>query len=276
MKITANYPIGIFDSGLGGLTVLKEIQEMLPNENIIYLGDTARLPYGIRTPETIIKYSLNNTNFLVKQGIKLLVVACNTSSATSLKSIRERFDVPVIGVIEPGAKMAVSVTTNGNIGVIGTEATIKSSAYSKAIHSFYSSIKSTPVIIEQSCPLFVPLIEEGWFDDPVTEAVARRYIGNMKVDTLVLGCTHYPLIKEIIGRVIGEDVKLVDSALSTAHEVKIMLERLNLLSSNNNANGGRALTKFYVTDGMKRFKDIGRRFLSSEIDDIEEIDLVDY
>ncbi|MBF0541839.1 MAG: glutamate racemase [Nitrospirae bacterium] len=264
MKITKNLPIGIFDSGLGGLTVLKEIQELLPNENIIYLGDTARVPYGIRTPETIIKYSLSNTNFLIKKDIKLLVVACNTSSATSLESIREEFNIPVIGVIEPGAKMAASVTTNRNIGVIGTDATIKSSAYSKAIHSLNSSIEVT----ERPCPLFVPLIEEGWLNDPVTEAVAKRYLENMTVDTLVLGCTHYPLIKEVIGRVIGTNVKLVDSALSTALEVKSMLEKLDLLS-NNNTNS----TKFFVTDGLIRFKDIGRGFLSREIDDIEKIDL---
>lgn len=260
-----NRPIGIFDSGLGGLTVLREIQGILPNEDIIYLGDTARVPYGIRTPETIIKYSLSNTNFLVKQGIKLLVVACNTSSATSLESIRERFDVPVIGVIEPGARMAVSITSNGHIGVIGTEATIRSSAYTNAITSFNSVLKVT----ELACPLFVPLIEEGWLDDPITEAVCRRYLLDMKeeIDTLVLGCTHYPLIKDVIGRVIGRDVSLVDSAVSAALEVKRTLEQLGLLSKTHLS------YKFFVTDGIERFKDIGRRFLSRKLEDIQKIEL---
>jgi glutamate racemase len=312
MKISQDSPIGIFDSGLGGLTVLKEIQELLPNENIIYLGDTARVPYGIRTPETIIKYSLSNTNFLIRHDIKLLVVACNTSSATSIESIRKNFDVPIIGVIEPGAMMAVSVTVNGHIGVIGTAATINSSAYSKAIKAFDSSYQvafnrittlassSTPQRTEQyasvvsslppcstsernlvsikvteiACPLFVPLIEEGWLNDSITEAIALRYLKDLpqEIDTLVLGCTHYPLIKGVIGSVMGKDVRLVDSAFSTAIQVKQMLLEMNLLS-NSKKEGA---YKFYVTDGMERFKDIGRKFLLRELDDIEVIDLLCY
>ncbi|OGW44298.1 MAG: glutamate racemase, partial [Nitrospirae bacterium RBG_16_43_11] len=199
-------PIGVFDSGIGGLTVLKEIITVLPNEDTLYLGDTARLPYGTKSEETVVKYSIENTRFLLKYNIKLLVVACNTASAVSLSELRKQFSIPIIGVVEAGARAASRATKNGKVGIIGTETTVSSGAYTKAIREINADIET----FGQSCPLFVPLVEEGWIDDDVTLAVAERYLGGFKnkgIDTLVLGCTHYPLLKGIIQKVMGNDVR---------------------------------------------------------------------
>jgi len=199
-------PIGIFDSGIGGLTVLKEIITALPDEDTLYLGDTARLPYGTKSEETVIKYSVENTRFLLKYNIKLLVVACNTASAVSLQVLRKQFSIPIVGVIEAGARAASRATKNGKVGIIGTETTVSSGAYTKAIREINSDIDT----FGQSCPLFVPLVEEGWIDDDVTFTVAERYLGNLKdkgIDTLVLGCTHYPLLKGVIQKVMGDSVR---------------------------------------------------------------------
>lgn len=259
-------PIGVFDSGIGGLTVLKELNKELPEEGIIYLGDTARVPYGIRSAETVRRYSFENTAFLVSKGIKMLIVACNTASAVSLDDIRERFKIPVLGVISPGARAAVAATKNKRIGIIGTEATINSSAYTKEIKIHNPDIE----VIGIPCPLFVPIVEEGFNDDDIARLIANRYLQGLKesgIDTLVLGCTHYPLLKEVISEVVGRDIVLIDSAIETAKEAKIKIQTLGIQGSPKT----NPLRRFYVTDSPERFKRIGERFLGSAIDNIEKV-----
>ncbi|MCG6552550.1 MAG: glutamate racemase [Candidatus Magnetominusculus sp. LBB02] len=265
-KNMADMPIGIFDSGVGGLTVLKEIHARLPAESTIYLGDTARVPYGIRSAETVIKYSLENGAFLVEKGIKLLIIACNTASAVSLNIIRNAFKIPVLGVIEPGAKAAVLATKNGRVGVIGTEATIQSGAYGRTIRDIDKHI----VVVERSCPLFVPLVEEGWLDNEVVELAARRYLAEMRlsnIDTLVLGCTHYPLLKKVIKKVMGDDVVLIDSAIEKAKNVTKILTSSGLLNTPETP----TFRKYYVTDCPERFQQIGKRFMVDSLEDITKI-----
>jgi glutamate racemase len=248
--------IGIFDSGVGGLTVLKEIMAALPEENTIYLGDTARVPYGIRSPETVTRYSFENTQFLLSQEIKILVIACNTASAISLEAVKREFPLPVLGVLEPGARAAIAATRTGKIGVIGTEATIGSGAYEKAVRSVSPGIE----VFTQACPLFVSLVEEGWTDNDVAELVARRYLGGLReqgIDTLVLGCTHYPLLKKVIARVMGDGITLIDSATETAREVAAVLGKLNWLRPDS----GAAVRRYFVTDSPARFERVGKLFL---------------
>lgn len=261
-------PIGIFDSGVGGLTVLKEIFRVLPEESTIYLGDTARVPYGIRSPETVTRYSFENAEFLVSKGIKLLVIACNTASAVSLEAIREMFSIPVIGVIEPGAKAAAAATKNRKIGIIGTEATINSGAYTKGIKAVDSSIEVNGF----ACPLFVPLVEEGFTDDDITALVAERYLKDVKaagVDTLVLGCTHYPLLKPVISKVMGRDIALIDSAIETVGKIKELLTGHDMATRIPNE----PEKFFYVTDAAERFARVGERFLGQEIRHLYKIDI---
>lgn len=263
-----NSPIGVFDSGIGGLTVLKEIFRMLPDEGTIYLGDTARVPYGIRSPETVMRYAFENTQFLVSKGIKLLVIACNTASSISLEAIRKAVSIPVIGVIEPGACAAVRVTRNKRIGVIGTEATIRSNAYKRAINA----IESSAEVFGLPCPLFVPLVEEGWTEGEITRMVAERYLDGLKerdVDTLVLGCTHYPLLKGIISEVMGTNVILIDSAVETAKGTMAVLKKQGIEADVKK----NTLRQFYVTDSPDRFIEVGGRFLEQEIKHIEKIDV---
>jgi glutamate racemase len=259
-------PIGIFDSGVGGLTVFKEVTTLLPQEDIIYLGDTARIPYGTRSPQTIIKYSMKNTKFLLSRGIKLLVVACNTSSAVSLRCLQHGNAIPIIGVIEPGARKAAQVTRNKKVGVIGTEATLRSRAYEDCIHGIDVQIK----VFGQPCPLFVPLVEEGWIDNQVTYLTAQSYLYPLQeetIDTLVLGCTHYPLLKDVISQIMGDGVYLVNSAMETAEEVKKVLEEKDL--ANNEAR--ERFYTFYVTDNADRFIKVGERFLGTELREVREI-----
>jgi len=272
-------PIGIFDSGVGGLTVVKEVIRHLPNESIIYLGDTARVPYGIKSPETVIKYSRQNTNFLKERGIKLLVAACNTSSAVSLSILREETDISVIGVIEPGARAAVRNTKTGNIGVIGTEATIKSGAYEKAINQWsvvsgqWSGKKIE--VASKACPMFVPLAEEGWFENEVAEMTAEVYLSDFRgkrIDVLVLGCTHYPLLKKTIQKSVGNMVILIDSAEETAKEIEILLRERGLLSD-----GKSRFVDFYVTDNPERFSKVGKAFLGENgLSRLSAVDLSNY
>ncbi len=248
--------IGIFDSGIGGLTVLKEIMAKLPDENIIYLGDTARVPYGIRSAETVTRYSFENTNFLLSQEIKMLVVACNTATAVSLEAIKKEFPLPVIGVLEPGARAAVAATKTRKVGIIGTEATISSGAYEKAIKRLAPDVEVTSL----ACPLFVPLAEEGWTDNDVAELVAGKYLAPFRktgIDMLVLGCTHYPLLKTVISKAVGPGITLIDSATETAKEVADVLEKLKWRGGM----AGEIIRKFYVTDTPMRFEAIGKRFL---------------
>jgi len=261
-----NKPIGVFDSGIGGLTVLKEVFRKLPDESTVYLGDTARVPYGIRSAETVTRYSFENTGFLVSMGIKVLVVACNTVSAVSLEEIKGKLSMPVIGVIEPGARAAVRATRNKNVGVIGTEATVNSGAYARIIRAIDASIR----VFSLPCPLFVPLAEEGLTDDAIATMVAERYLKNLKekgIDTLVLGCTHYPLLKDVIGKVMGEGITLIDSATETVGEIKETLVRNDIKGSPSR----QPLRKFYVTDAPEKFLKVGERFLGEKIAHIEKI-----
>ncbi len=261
-------PIGIFDSGVGGLTVMREVMEQLPEEHIVYLGDTARVPYGVRSPETVLKYSLENAQFLMSMGVKIIVIACNTSSAVSLSALREKFPIPVVGVVEPGARAAVKMTRIKRVAVIGTETTIKSGSYEKAINSIDAAIEVSGV----ACPLFVPLIEEGWLEGEVVNLTVEKYLSPLRsdsVDTLVLGCTHYPMIKEVIQDLVH--IPLIDSAVETAREVKEVLYHKGLL----HAGQGPAVKKFFVTDSPEKFIHIGERFLNHTISNISKINLGD-
>ncbi len=260
-----NSPIGIFDSGLGGLTVLRAIKRTLSDESIVYLGDTARLPYGTKSKESIIRFSMENAEFLIKKGVKLIVVACNTSSAVALPYLKERLTVPVFGVIEPGSKLSAKITKNGRIGIIGTTATIKSRTYVKKIKRFNSSVR----VFTKACPLFVPFIEEGWLEHPVLEEVAHIYLDELRskgIDTLVLGCTHYPLIKKLIKRVVGGDVRLIDSGEALSEEIKFYLKEKNLLAKNKNP-----FYHYYLTDKPQRFKEMAEMFLGDKITHIIKV-----
>lgn len=267
-KQNVDLPIGIFDSGLGGLTVLKEILLRMPGEETIYLGDTARVPYGIRSPETVTRYSFENTRFLFSKGIKILIVACNTVSSVSLDAIKKTVSLPVVGVIEPGAKAAVGATINKRIGVIGTSATIRSGAYSRAIHSLDQAVQ----VFELPCPLFVPLVEEGWTEGAIVEMTAEKYLKEIRdtgIDTLVLGCTHYPLIKDVLSKVMGKKVTLIDSAIETAKEIEGILKSSSLLRAGNAA----SFHRFFVTDSPDKFVVVGEKFLGRKIESIDKIEL---
>lgn len=256
--------IGIFDSGVGGLTVYKAIRNNFPEEDLIYFGDTARVPYGPKSPNNIIEYSLQNARFLLQQGIKILVIACNTSSAVAIPALQKLTDIPIIGVIEPGAEQAVKTTKNKCIGIIGTEGTIMSKAYPKAI------LKLIPdaYIVSAACPLFVPLVEEGWIDHPVTEKVASIYLADMKnqgVDTLVLGCTHYPLLSKTIQKIMGEDVTLVDSAMAITEYLTRYLRADN--------DGQKGTDTFYVSDNENKFAQIAARILDANFGNLTRVRL---
>ncbi|MBN2097953.1 MAG: glutamate racemase [Candidatus Omnitrophica bacterium] len=260
-------PIGIFDSGIGGLTVVREIIKQLPDEDIIYFGDTARLPYGNKSAETVTRFSIENTKFLRKFGVKFIVVACNTSSSVSLPTLKRRFNVPIIGVITSAVRKAVELSQAARIGIIGTRATIASSCYQGEIKRINPRFKSFAV----ACPLFVPLAEEGWTDDQVTLEVARRYLRPLlakDIDTLILGCTHYPLLKNIITKVMGRDIKFVDSAEETAKEVKNFLLKNQLYTSRNSHP---RICKFYVSDEPAVFKKVGKRFLGKTIKSVKKV-----
>jgi glutamate racemase len=262
--------IGIFDSGVGGLTVLKEITRVLPQEDTIYLGDTARVPYGTKSPETVTRYAHEITAFLVKREIKLLVTACNTASAVSLESLKNHYSIPIVGVIEPGARSAACATRSGKVGVIGTEGTIRSSAYTRAIKRINPEIE----VITRPCPLFVPLAEEGWVDNEVARLTARIYLRGLKddgVDTLVLGCTHYPILKGIIAETMGTEVRLVDSAEETAHTVAEILRNRNLLRPSSEKGNHH----FFVTDVPAGFIRVGNRFLGNKLGDVHQVSLED-
>ncbi len=261
-------PIGIFDSGIGGLSVVKEIRRLLPDESIVYFGDTARLPYGTKSKETIVRFSKEIVRFLLQCRVKLIVVACHTASSFSLPALKRQFDVPVVGVVRPGARAAVRKTRSGRIGVLGTRSTVTSGSYAKAIQKLDSKAK----VFSQSCPLFVPLVEEGHFHDEITRQVAEKYLLPMKrlnPDTVVLGCTHYPLIRGVIQEILGRDITLIDSARETAEEVKEIIER-NRLSS---MNGRVSDCKFFVSDEPKRFAKIGSLFLKDTIRSVRKATL---
>lgn len=258
--MSASRPIGIFDSGVGGLTVARRMQDILPAEDVIYFGDTARVPYGAKSKETVTKFSVENVEFLMKYDVKLILVACNTASSLSLDFLKKRFRVPIIGVIAPGARQAVSSTRNGRIGVIGTRATAASGAYEKAI----KAISPKSLVFTGSCPLFVPLVEEGWAGMKVAHDIASIYLKRMKskrVDTLILGCTHYPILKNVIKKVMGPKVLLVDSAKEVAKEARDLLNISGLLK-NSRVKGK---YRFLVSDEPGRFIKTAERFLRQRI-----------
>ncbi len=263
-----NDAIGIFDSGVGGLTVLRRVAERLPNEPIIYLGDTARVPYGTKSADTVVRYAKACAGLLVRRGIKLLVVACNTASAHALDALRDDFGIPVLGVIEPGARCAVEETRNGRIGVIGTAGTIASGSYQAAIHALNPACE----VLCVPCPLFVPLAEEGWTQGDVPTQVAKTYLDGLTkadIDTLVLGCTHYPLLKDVIAEVMGDRVRIVDSARATSDVVEQILDGLGLRAPSD----AKGACRFLATDAPDNLARVGARFLGRELDAIEWVDV---
>ena len=272
-----NLPIGIFDSGVGGLTVYRALHERLPNERFVYLGDTARVPYGTKSLATVERYAVENSRFLDAHGIKLLVVACNTASALALPAIRAAIKVPVMGVIEPGSRAAVEAAQGANIGVIATEATIQSGAYAKAI----ASMGASGQVIERACPLFVSLTEEGWANSDVARIVARDYLSEFKKTTLgalVLGCTHYPILREVISETVGTDVNLIDSGAATARDVESLLQSSDLTHEDALALYQERqlcddLDHFYVTDAAERFAKVAERFLGSAPSVLEAVEI---
>ena len=276
-----NLPIGIFDSGVGGLTVYRALHEQLPNERFVYLGDTARVPYGTKSLATVERYAIENSEFLAARGIKILVVACNTASALALPKIRERIGVEVVGVIGPGARRAVEITkkkqSNPKIGVIATEATVASRAYADAIRRASSRAE----VFQKACPLFVALAEEDWRDEPETLSIAKKYLEKIveaNVDALVLGCTHYPILREVIKQIVGANVTLIDSGEATAREVRQLLKDKNLANDNLSPRETTRrlcddLDHFYVTDAAERFARVAERFLGVKPAKLEAIEV---
>lgn len=261
-------PIGFFDSGIGGLTVVKAVSHLLPNENIVYFGDTARVPYGSKSNDTVVEYSIQAANFLLRKNIKLMVVACNTASSVALKELKRFLTIPVIGMIEPGSKLALRESRNGKIGVIGTNATINNKAYSQELKKLNPKLK----VFEKACPLFVPIAEEGWTDHKATELIAKEYLTELKskkIDSLVLGCTHYPILADVIQKVMGKSVKLVDSGTPAAHLVEEYLNGRGLRNISNQI-GKR---EFYVSDIPSKFREIAERFLGRKITHLHKVEL---
>ncbi len=270
-----NLPVGIFDSGVGGLTVVKEVFKQLPHESIIYFGDTARVPYGNKSKKVVQKFSVQILNFLLTQKVKVVVMACNTASAYALDTLRNKTGLPVIDVIEPGAKKSVELTRNNKIGIIGTEGTIRSQAYVKAIRKYSSKVK----VFSQPCPLFVPLVEEGWAGSAhkhIVKEIAEKYLKSLKqinVDTLILGCTHYPWLENIIAEVMGKKVKLVSSAYETANFVKDVMKVNNILSNNKQPRH-----KIFVSDSPQKIIAFGKKYAVKNMNpsNVKNIDIEKY
>jgi len=248
--------IGVFDSGIGGLTVVHALMQHLPNENITYFGDTARVPYGSKSAEVVREYAFEDTRFLLQQGVKIIVVACNTGSAVAIDDLKAHFDIPIIGMIKPGAMAACAVTKSGQVGVIGTLATIASESYPRAIRACGAEIRAH----SQPCPLFVPLAEEGWINHPVTRQVAEEYLHRLReqgIDALILGCTHYPILRDVIQETVGSHVTLIDSGEAAAMRVEELLREQDLL----NASREQPNYSFFVSDVPQKFKQLGEIFL---------------
>ncbi|MBA4418644.1 MAG: glutamate racemase [Syntrophus sp. (in: bacteria)] len=265
-----NLSIGMFDSGIGGLTVLKEVRALLPQEHILYLGDTARVPYGNKSPQTITKYALESAIFLLTKGVKILVVACNTSSALALDVLQKKLPIPVLGVIDPGAREAVRNTAKKRVGIIGTKATIKSGAYEKTIMKYAPEVS----VLSKPCPLFVPIVEEGLEKDMIAELIAKKYLEDFKkadIDALVMGCTHYPILEDVIRKVMGKKIAIINTGRETAKDVKETLEKRDILNPR-----GRGGCNFFVTDSPDTFKEIGSHFLGENIRNIKFLKSLDY
>jgi len=275
--LNSNLPIGIFDSGVGGLTVYRALHERLPSEHFVYLGDTARVPYGTKSLSTVERYAIENAKFLEAHGIKLLVVACNTASALALPAIRDAVGVRVNGVIDPGARAATSIAAGRKIGIIATEATVQSGAYANAIARINPLIE----VIERACPLFVPLAEEGWAETEVARAVAEQYLADLRskdIGAVVLGCTHYPIWRDLIGEIIGTEVPLIDSGDAAAREVQTLLESSDVASAKPERDMRERqlcddLDHFYVTDAAERFAKVAERFLGTAPSVLEAVEV---
>ncbi len=269
--INRNRPIGIFDSGVGGLTVMAEVIRHLPNENIVYFGDVGRCPYGGRSKETIIQFARQDIKFLLEHNVKYIIAACNSVSAVALETVKTEFDIEILGVISPGAKAAINYTKNGRVGIIGTVATISSNSYAKEIQRLNNDVK----VFSLACPLFVPLVEEGYMDKEATKLIAYDYLKSLidvDIDTLVLGCTHYPLLKNVIAEVMGDKVKLVDSAEETALALTQVLDNKGIRKEVTEE----AIHKLYVSDVPDNFSDLVHKFLGSRINNITRVDITRY
>lgn len=272
--IEKNAPIGVFDSGVGGLTVAREIMRQIPNERIVYFGDTARVPYGNKSKDTIIKYSRQIIRFLQTEGVKAIVIACNTASAFAIDVVSKEFDMPIIGVVKPGARAAAATTKNGKIGVIGTEGTVNSGIYTE----FIQQINPKARVIGKACPLFVSLVEEGMLHDTITDQVAERYLESMResdIDTLIMGCTHYPLLRSTIGKVMGEKVNLVNPAYETAVELKRVLNQEGLANICD-VDSPTQMYRFYVSDAAEKFKTFANSILPFDIKTTERVSIDQY
>lgn len=274
-KIDSEAPVGVFDSGVGGLTVAREIMRQLPNERIVYFGDTARVPYGSKSKNTVVKYSRQIIKFLETKNVKAIVIACNTATALALDDIKKDLEIPIIGVVKPGAKVAVEKTKNNKIGIIATEATVNSHMYTDVIKKYNQDIE----VYTKACPLFVSLVEEGWIKDDVTYEVARRYLKEMQdkdIDTLVLGCTHFPLLRKLIGEVMGPEVELVNPAYETAVSLGKLLDKLGISAKDENRYRG-GMYEFYVSDAADKFKNFANTILPFRIyDNIAEANIEEY
>lgn len=267
-------PIGVFDSGVGGLTVAREIMRQIPNEKIIYFGDTARVPYGSKSQDTVRRYSEQIVRFLRTFRVKTIVVACNTASAYALEELEQETDIPIIGVVKPGARAALLTTKNKKVGVVATEATIHSGIYSRYIEENDASVS----ILEKACPLFVPLVEEGLWEDPVTDEIARRYLSELidsGIDTLILGCTHYPMLRSTVAKIMGNGVTLVNPAYETARELKLLLAEKGL-ESEHRPGLGTELYRFYVSDGAEKFKQFANSILTYGILSAKVVNIEEY
>ena len=266
-------PVGVFDSGVGGLTVAREIMLQLPNENLVYFGDTARVPYGSKSRDNIIRYSRQIIHFLKTKGVKAIVIACNTASALALDVVREESDIPIIGVVEPGARAALQITQTKKIGVIGTEATVQSAMYGKII----KGLDPTVSVIGKACPLFVPLVEEGFAKHKVTEEIIDYYLASMKesdIDSLILGCTHYPLLRSRIRAYLGDKIQLVNPAYETAMDLKYILKESGM--ENAGKEGEHATYSFYVSDAADKFKQFANSILPYDIETTQQINIEEY
>lgn len=269
-----NAPIGVFDSGVGGLTVVREIMRQIPNERIVYFGDTARVPYGSKSKETVIKYSRQIIRFLLTEHVKAIVIACNTASAFAIETMQQEFDLPVVGVVKPGARVAAAATKNGRIGLIGTEGTIRSGVYAQFIKAFRPEV----VVLGRPCPLFVPLVEEGMLQDPITDQVVRRYLSGLKeqqIDTLIMGCTHYPLLRSAIAEVMGDAVSLVNPAYETAVELKRVLDSAHIANVRE-VDSPSSMYRFYVSDAADKFKAFANSILPFDITMTQQINIEQY
>ena len=266
-------PVGVFDSGVGGLTVAREIMRQLPNENLVYFGDTARVPYGSKSRDNIIRYSRQIIHFLKTKGVKAIVIACNTASALALDVVREESDIPIIGVVEPGARAALQITQTKKIGVVGTEATVQSAMYGKII----KGLDPTVSVIGKACPLFVPLVEEGFAKHKVTEEIIDYYLASMKesdIDSLILGCTHYPLLRSRIRAYLGDKIQLVNPAYETAMDLKYILKESGM--ENAGKEGEHATYSFYVSDAADKFKQFANSILPYDIETTQQINIEEY